>query len=166
MLRFWLIHHRRTTKPCSVFLPLPSVYRSNRPVTGPYRAVYRSVPNELVFQFEIWIFSVFSGNRGLLTGLPKPPTGGSGDRFGKLNPAPREGPPGVCAPRTPFYIIILSVSWYFRSWSGQRDVLITRRNAPGSQLVVSAGGKFDQFLCFVLEQNLQEFSLGCCLLER
>jgi hypothetical protein len=35
------------------FLPLPSVYHSNRPVTGPYRAVYRSEPNELAFQFGI-----------------------------------------------------------------------------------------------------------------
>jgi hypothetical protein len=90
MLRFSLILHRRTTKPCSVFLPLPSVYRSNRPVTGPYRAVYRSVPNELAFQFGIWICSVSSGNRGLPTGLPKPPAGGSGEWFGKLNPGPGE----------------------------------------------------------------------------
>jgi hypothetical protein len=55
MLIFSLIHHRRTTKTCSVFLPLSSVYRSNWPVTGPYRAVYRSKPNELAFQFGIWI---------------------------------------------------------------------------------------------------------------
>jgi ferredoxin len=88
MLRFSLIHHRRTTKPCSVFLPLPSVYRSNRPVTGPYRAVCWSEPNELAFQFGIWIWSLFSGNRGLPTGLPKPRASGSGDRFGKLNPGP------------------------------------------------------------------------------
>jgi hypothetical protein len=33
--------NRRFT--CSVFLSSPSVYRSNRPVTGPYRAAYRSV---------------------------------------------------------------------------------------------------------------------------
>jgi hypothetical protein len=88
MLRFSLIHHRKTTKACSVFMPLSSVYRSNRPVTGPYRAVYRSEPNELAFQFGIWIWSVFSGNRSLPTGLPKPTAGGLGDRFGKLNPAP------------------------------------------------------------------------------
>jgi hypothetical protein len=87
MLIFSLIHHRRTTKTCSVLLPLSSVYRSNWPVTGPYRAVYRSKPNELAFQFGIWIWSVFSGNRGLPTGLPKPAAGGSEDRFGKLNPA-------------------------------------------------------------------------------
>jgi hypothetical protein len=87
MLRFSLIHHRRTTKPCSVFLPLSSVYRSNRPVTCPYRSVYRSVPNELAFQFGIWICSVSSGNRSLPTGLPKPTAGDSGDQFGKLNPA-------------------------------------------------------------------------------
>jgi hypothetical protein len=69
-----------------IFLTLPSVYRSNRPVTGPYRAIYRSVPNELAFQFEIWICSVFSGNRGLPTGLPKPPACGSRVRTGKVNP--------------------------------------------------------------------------------
>jgi hypothetical protein len=37
------------------FLPLTSVYRSNRPVTGPYRAVYRSKPIELAFQFGFCI---------------------------------------------------------------------------------------------------------------
>jgi hypothetical protein len=74
-------------KTCSVFLPLPSVYRSNRPVTGPYRVVYRSEPIELAFWFGFWIWSVFSGNRGLPTGLPKPTAGGSVDRFGKVNSA-------------------------------------------------------------------------------
>jgi hypothetical protein len=101
MLRFSLIHHRRTTKTCSVFLPLPSVYRSNRPVTGTYRAVYRSEPNELAFQFGIWIWSVFNGNRGLPTGLPKPTAGGSGDRFAKLNPGSES--PHSSRPSPPFF---------------------------------------------------------------
>jgi hypothetical protein len=52
MLRFSLIYHRRTTKTCSVFLPFTSVYRPNRPVTGPYRAVYRSKP------IEFWRFNL------------------------------------------------------------------------------------------------------------
>jgi hypothetical protein len=85
MRRFWLIYHRRTTKTCSVFLPFTSVYRPNRPVTDPYRAVYRSKPIKLVFQFGFWICSVLTGYRGSPTGLPKPVTGDSVDRFGKVN---------------------------------------------------------------------------------
>jgi hypothetical protein len=38
-------------KTSSVFLLLTSGYRSNRPVTGPYRVVYRTKPIELAFQF-------------------------------------------------------------------------------------------------------------------
>jgi hypothetical protein len=72
MLRFSLIYRRRTTKTCSVFLPFTLVYRPNRPVTSPYRAVYRSKPIELVFQFGFWICSVLTGYRGLPTGLLKP----------------------------------------------------------------------------------------------
>jgi hypothetical protein len=86
MLRFSLIYHRRTTKTCSVFLPFTSVYRPNRPVTGPYRAVYRLKSIELAFQFRFWICSVLTGFRGLPTGLPIPVADGSVHRFGKVNP--------------------------------------------------------------------------------
>jgi hypothetical protein len=85
MLRFSLIYHRGTTKTFSIFLPFTSVYRPNRPVTGPYRVVYRSIPIELAFQFGFWICSVLVGYRGLPTGLPKPMAGGSVDRFSKQN---------------------------------------------------------------------------------
>jgi hypothetical protein len=60
-------------------------------------------PNRLHWHYGLvfWICSVFTGYRGLLTGLPKPVAGGSMDRFGNENPAPtKHNHPGRSMPST------------------------------------------------------------------